>query len=148
MELCAAFEHVCGVAMAEGVSGDFCVLLTEAAFSGSYFDGSPDAGFGHGVAAIVKGLPEGNAGGFPTTSDTGEEPVFVAMRLPESAQSGEERGGDGDFAGLAAFAVADADDEALSVDVFGFERESFAEAQAGVVDEGEVGAVSSVAKGA
>ena len=45
----------------------------------------------------------------------------VAVGLPEDAQTGEEGLADGDFAGLAAFAVTDADDEALAVDVFWFE---------------------------
>lgn len=148
MELGAAFEHVGGVGVTQSVGRDFLVVFAQAAFGGGDFDGTPDAGFGHGVTAVVKGLPDGDAGRFPPPPDSGKEPVFVAMVFPEGTKSIDERGGDGDFARLATFAVADVEDEAFAVDVFGVKGEGFAEAQSSLVDEGEVGAVTTVAKGA
>jgi len=126
MKLGAALQHVGGVGMTQGVGADLMMLFTEAGFGGGDFDGGPDAGFGHVMLAVVHGLAQGDAGGFPAAPDAGEEPIFIAMRLPEDAQAGEERGGDGDLTGLAAFAVTDADNESLAVDVFRFEREGFA----------------------
>ena len=126
MKLSAALQHVGGVGMTQGVGADLVVFFTEAGFGGGDFDGGPDGGFGHVMLAVVHGLAQGDAGALPPTTDTGEEPIFIAMRLPEDAQAGEERGGDGDFTGLPSLAVADADDESLAVDVFWVEREGFA----------------------
>lgn len=61
VKLGATFEHVGGVGVPEGVSGYFLVLLAEAAFGGGDFDDAPDAGLGHVMAAVVKGLAEGDA---------------------------------------------------------------------------------------
>ena len=126
MKLGAALEHVGGVGMTQGVGADLVVCFTEATLGRGDFDGGPDAGFGHVMLAVVHGLAQGDAGGFPAAPDTGEEPVNIAMGLPKGAQAGEQRGGDGDFTGLPSLAVADADDEALRVDVLGLEREGFA----------------------
>lgn len=46
--------------MAQGVDADFFMVFHESAFVFCDFDGGPDAGFGHGLAAIVEGLLEGN----------------------------------------------------------------------------------------
>lgn len=146
MELGAAFEHMGGVAVSEGVGGDLHVLFAEAGLGGGDLDRSPDAGLGHVVAAVMHGLSEGDCGGFPTAPNAGKEPVRIAVGLPEITQSCQERGGDGDFAGFAAFPVADADDETLTVDVLWLEGEGFAQSETGLVNEGEVGTVASVAK--
>ncbi|MDB4437989.1 hypothetical protein N9195_00205 [bacterium] len=95
------------------------------------------------MTAVVQGLGQGDAGGFPTTPDAWEEPVFVAVRFPEGAKSLEEGGGNGDFAGFAAFAMADANDESLPVDVFWFEGEGFIELKTGMRDGGFGSAVIS-----
>jgi len=52
--------------------------------------------------------------------------VFVAGI--ELAQAGEESGGDGNFARLVVFGFGNVDDEALAVDVAGFDGERLAEA--------------------
>lgn len=70
------------------------------------------------------------------------------MPGPEAAQADEQCGADGDFAGLAALGVGDAQDEACAVDVFRADVEGLAETQAALIDEGEVGAVAAVAEGA
>ena len=49
---------------------------------------------------------------------------------------------------LAAFSIDDADDEALAVDVLGFDGKGFAHAEPALVDDGEVGAVAAVVEGA
>ena len=148
MKLGPAFEHVGGIAVAQGVGGDFVVLLTETAFDRGELDGVPDARFGHVMSGVVKGLPDGDAGRFPAAPDAGKEPVLVAMVFPKTAKAFEHLRGDGDFAGLAAFAMTDANDEPRGVDVLGSQRKGFAEAQSGVIDEGEVGSVAAIAKGA
>ena len=132
-----------------GVAGTLGEVVSDnevAAFYVGDFDGTPDAGFGHVMTAVVQGLGQGDAGGFPATPDAWEEPVFVAVRFPEGAESLEEGGGDGDFAGFAAFAVSDANDESLPFDFFWFEGEGFSESKTGLVDEGEVGPVTTVAE--
>jgi hypothetical protein len=64
------------------------------------------------------------------------------------AEADEEFGADRDFTRLAALGVGDAQDEALAVDVLGADVEGFVQAQAALIDEGKVGAVATVAKGA
>jgi len=96
----------------------------------------------------VEGLLQGDAGAFPTASGRGKEPVGIAVPGPEAAQADEQFGADRDFAGLAALGVGDAQDEARAVDVFGADVKGLAEPQAALIDEGEVGAVTAVAKGA
>jgi hypothetical protein len=96
----------------------------------------------------VEGLFEWDAGAFPAASGRGEEPVGIAVPGPEAAQADEELRADRDFAGLAALGVGDAQNEACAVDVFGADVEGFAQAQAALIDEGEVGAVTTVAEGA
>jgi hypothetical protein len=64
------------------------------------------------------------------------------------AEADEEFGADRDFTRLAALGVVDAQDEAFAVDVLGADVEGFVEAQVALIDEGEVGAVATVAKGA
>lgn len=144
----AGVEHVGGVAVAEGVGAEFVVFFGEAGFGAGDVHGGPGAGVGHGAAAVVEGLFEGDAGAFPSAAGGGEEPVGIAVPGPEAAQADEEFGADRDFAGLAALGVGDAQDEAFAVDVLGADVEGFAEAQAALIDEGEVGAVTTVAKGA
>lgn len=144
----AAFEHVGGVAVTQDVRADFLVFFAEAAFGGGHFDGGPDARFGHVMTAVVEGLAKADAGAFPTPSGSGEEPGGITMGLPEGAEAGEEFRGDGDFAGFATFAMTDAQDETLAVDVFRFDLEGFTHAKAALIEEGEVGAVASIAKGA
>jgi hypothetical protein len=67
---------------------------------------------------------------------------------PENPQAREQFGADGDFTGLAALGVGDAQDEARAVDVFRADVEGLAETQTTLIDEGEVGAVAAVAEGA
>jgi hypothetical protein len=64
------------------------------------------------------------------------------------AEADEEFGADRDFTRLAALGVGDAQDEAFAVDVLGADVEGFVEAQVALIDEGEVGAVATVAIGA
>jgi hypothetical protein len=132
----------------EGVGADFVVLFGQTAFGAGEVHGGPGAGVGHGAAAVVEGLLQGDAGAFPTAAGGGEEPVGIAVPGPEDAQAGEQLGADRNFAGLAALGVGDAQDEALAVDVLGADVEGFAQTQAALIDEGEVGAVAAVAKGA
>lgn len=111
VELGACFKHVGGVAVPEGVGADLVLLFGEAAFSGSDFDGGPDAGFGHVMTAVVESLAQGDAGALPSAPGPGEEPIFVAVGFPEGAQALEKSRGNGDFARFSSFAVADTDDE-------------------------------------
>ena len=144
----ACVQHVGGVAVAQGVGADLVVLFRETAFGADEVHGGPRAGVGHGTATVVEGLLQGDAGAFPAASGRGEEPVGIAVPGPEAAQADEELGADRDFAGLAALGVVDAQDEACAVDVLGADVEGFAQAQAALIDEGEVGAVTTVAEGA
>jgi hypothetical protein len=144
----AGVQHVGGVAVTQGVGADFVVLLGQSAFGAGDVHGGPGAGVGHGPAAVVEGLLEGDAGTFPAASGRGKEPVGIAVPGPEAAQADEQFGADRDFAGLAALAVDDTQDEACAVDVLGADLKGFAQAQAALIDEGEVGAVTAVAEGA
>lgn len=96
----------------------------------------------------MEGLLQGDAGSFPAAAGGREEPVGIAVPGPEDPQAREQLGADGNFAGLAALGVGDAQDEALAVDVFGADVEGLAQTQATVIDEGEVGAVAAVTEGA
>ena len=134
--------------MAQGVGADLIVLFDQAAFGARDVHGGPGAGVGHGAAAVVEGLLQRDAGAFPTAAGRGKKPVGIAVPGPEAAQADEQCGADGDFAGLAALGVGDAQDEACAVDVLGADVEGLAETQAALIDEGEVGAVAAVAEGA
>lgn len=144
----AGVEHVGGVAVTEGVGADFVVFFGQAAFGADEVHGGPGAGVGHGLAAVVEGLLQADAGAFPPASGRGKQPVGIAVPGPEAAQADEQRGADGNFTGLAALGVGDAQHEARAVDVFRTDVECFAQAQSALIDEGEVGAVTAVAKGA
>ena len=144
----AGVEHVGGVAVAQGVGAELVVLFGQAAFGAGEIHGGPGAGVGHRFAAVVEGLLQGDAGAFPAASGRGKEPVGIAVPGPEAAQADEQLGAEGNFTGLAAFGVGDAQDEARAVDVFGADVEGLAQAQAALIDEGEVGAVTAVAEGA
>ena len=147
MKLGAAFKHVGRVAVTQGVGADLLARLAESALGGGDLDGAPDAGFGHVMPAVVHGLTHGDAGGFPTAPHSGKEPSLVAMEFPEGAQASKQGRGDGNFAGLATLTMTDADQEALAIDVLGLERQALAHAQAGVVEQGEVGPVATIPKG-
>ena len=134
--------------MAQGVDADFFMVLHEAALVLGDPHGGLDAAGRHGLFAVVEGIAERNARAFPAASGCGEEPVGIAVPLPEVAQPDDEGGAEWDFAGLAAFGVFDAQDVAAAVDVFGADVEGFAHPQAALVDEGEVGFVAVVAEGA
>ena len=103
---------------------------------------------GHGTTAVVEGLLQGDAGAFPAAAGRGEEPVGIAVPGPEDAQTGKQLGADRNFARLAALGVGDAQDQARAVDVLGPDMQRLAQAQAALIDEGEVGAVTAVAEGA
>lgn len=149
-DVCTAFEEVRGVAVTQGVDDELFVLFGKSAFDLADFEGGPNAGVAHGFATVVKGLFDRDAGAFPAASGGGEEPVRVAMPLPEGAQAGEKLGGDGDVALMAAFGMfaGDADGEGLAVDVGGADVEGFVKPQAAMVYGGEEGAVAAIAKGA
>lgn len=87
-------------------------------------------------------------GAVPTAADSGKEPLGILMAGVELAQATEQLGRDGDFARLAVFGFGNVDDEALAVDVTGFDGEGFAQTQSALIDDGAEGAVASVAEGA
>lgn len=142
----AGVEHVGGVAVTQGVGAELVVLLGETALGAGEVHGGPGAGVGHGPAAVVEGLLQGGAGAFPSAAGGWEEPVGIAVPGPEDPQAREQLGADGNFAGLAALGVGDAQDEARAVDVFRADVEGLAQAQAALIDEGEIGAVAAVAE--
>lgn len=79
----AAFEHVGGVGMAQGMTGDLVVFFGEPAFGRGDSNGGPDAGLGHGVIGVMHGLAQGDTGGFPSPSGSRKEPVGIAMVFPK-----------------------------------------------------------------
>ena len=95
----------------------------------------------------VHGFSQGDSRAFPATTYAGEEPVWVLVRFPECSKAKEEVWADGDFSGFTTFAVDDADDHAFAIDVFGADVDCFAESQSASVNDGEIGAVSAIAKG-
>jgi hypothetical protein len=83
----------------------------------------------------------------PPATNPREKPLGVAVSLPESAESLIELRGNRDLAGLASFTIDNANDEALAVDVLGFDANRFAQTETALIDDGEVGAVSTVPEG-
>lgn len=83
----------------------------------------------------------------PSTTDTGKEPLRVAVSVPEDAEPLIQLRGDGNLAGLASFAIDDANDKALAVNVLGFDANRFAQAEPALINNGEVGAVATVPEG-
>ena len=144
----AAFQHVRGVAVAQGVGAEMLVGARQPAFGGGDLDGLPDGGLGHGLGTAVHGLAQRDAGAFPAAADAGKEPFGVLVAGVELAQAGEKSGSDGDFARLAVLGFGDVNDEPFAVDVLGFDGERFVEPQSALIDDGAVGAVAAVTKGA
>src|SRR5215831_3927405 len=73
---------------------------------------------------------------------TGEHPTVAPRQgAVVSAQLLAQLGTEGNFAGLAAFAMRDANDHALFVDVLGTELAEFGAAHAGVIQSHQDGAV-------
>lgn len=130
VKLDAAFQHVGGVAVTQGVAAEVLVFFVEAALRFGEVDGEPDASFAHGLLVIVEGLAQGDAGALPSASDAGEKPRFIAVDFPEGAEAQEEFGADGDFACAPSFGVigGDANDEALTIDVLWSDVDAFGKA--------------------
>jgi len=143
----SCLQHVSGVAMAQRVDADFIVLAHQAALIFGDFYRHPNAGFGHWVAAIVEGLLHRNARAFPAATRSREKPVGVTVPTPKHTESGEQFRRNGNLARFAAFGVADAQHEAFAIDVFGANVQRLTHAQSALIDEREVSAVSSIAKG-
>lgn len=120
VELDAALKHVGGVAVTQGVAAEVIVLFIEAALRFGEVDGGPDTGLAHRFLVVVKGLPQGDPGGLPATSDAREEPIGIAVDFPEGTESLEEFGSEGNFAPAPAFGVLsrDTNDASCGVDVF------------------------------
>lgn len=78
----------------------------------------------------------------------GEHPTVAPRQgAVVSAQLLAQLGTEGNFAGLAAFAMRDANDHALFVDVLGAELAQFGAAHAGVVQSHQDGAVAEIGSG-
>ena len=144
----STLEHVGGKAVTQGVDAEHLVLFIETAFDLGEVHCRPDAGFAHGFGVGAESFPQGKSFLLPGASHSGEQPFGVAMLLPEGAETLVELGCDGNFTCLAAFALWDANDETLAIDVFGLDINGFAQAKTTLVDDGEVGAVAPIAKGA
>ena len=134
--------------MAQGMDAEFFMLPRQAALGFGDLDGLPDAGLAHRFRAVMQGLAQRHAAALPATSGAGEQPLGVAVRLPELAQAVEQLGRDRHFALLAAFTFGDANDQTFAIDVSRLDVQSFAHTQATLVDNGEVSAVATVAEGA
>ena len=84
---CAAFEHVGGVAVAQGVDAELFVVFDRARtrlWRPSWRSRPRLWSWG---GCCGQGFAQGDAGTLPAATGAGEEPVGVAMRLPEAAQA-------------------------------------------------------------
>ena len=57
----SGFQHVGGVAVAQGVAGHGVVFFQQPCLSGSYFNRAPDAGFGDRTITPIERITEANA---------------------------------------------------------------------------------------
>lgn len=138
----SAFEHVRGIAVAQRMDAEDLVLFIEPALDLRELERGPDPGLAHVLGMAAERFPERTALLVPSASDAGEDPLLVAVSLPIEAQASIEFRSDRNLPGLSSLTVDDADDEALPVDVFGFDPERFAQPQATLIDDSEVGAVA------
>ena len=143
----SAFQHVRGEGVPQGVGGDVFVRARQPAFGDGNLDGLPDGGFAHGFGAAVHGLLDGQAGAFPSATDTGKEPLFILMVGPVFPQALEHLGGDGHLAGLVDFGLANVDDESLAFDILRSEIDGFVQAETALIDERAVGAEADISEG-
>lgn len=109
------------------MAAHFVVGLVESTFDARNVDGGPDTGFCHVMFTPVHRIANADTGAFPSATYAGKQPVGVFMKCPKRPEPGEKLGGNGHFTAFAALAIDDADDKALSVDVFGSNPKSFAE---------------------
>lgn len=143
-----AFEHVRGIAVAQGMDAEDLVLFIEPALDLRELQCGPDSGLAHGLGMAAERLPERIALLVPAASDAGKKPLLIAVGLPIKAQTSIELRRDRNLPGLPSLSVDDPDDEAFPVDVFGFDPERFTQPQATLIDDGEIGAVAAVSEGA
>ena len=138
-------EKVGGEAMAQGVAGDRAMPGPPIPAQGK--DGGAHRGLhrgiAHGLGGASQGVGQGGTGALPAAPRRGEEPLGIAVALPEGAQPLDEFRGNGHLAIFAALAADDADDAARGVDVAGLEMDGLAQAQAAVIHQGEDGAETS-----
>ena len=125
----ASFEQMGGEGMTERVSRK---RFLDTASGADDAHGQLDRGDAHGFFASAHRLGACEVAFLPKASDGREEPPPVFVEAPVVAQPLDHGRGDRHFAGLAALAVADAQDPAFRVDVGGAQRDRFAQAQAAV----------------
>ncbi len=84
-------------------------------------------------------LSLGELAALPVLSQSGEEPLRIAVGLPKVAQPHQQFVGEGHLAILAALALDDAQHAALAVNVAGLDVNGLADAQTAVIHDGEHG---------
>ena len=123
-------EKVRGEAMAQGVAGDRAMPGPPIPAQGK--DGGAHGGLHRGIAHRFGGAPQGigqgGAGALPAAPRRGEEPLGIAVALPEGAQPLDEFRGNGNLAIPAALGPDDADDAARGVNVAGLEMDGLIQA--------------------
>lgn len=142
-----ALEHVSGVGVTQGMNAEFLMTFHQPAFGLGPLEGILDGGAAHVIGMSTEGLAKSQTGVLPFAPHTGKEPFEIAMAFPEETQPVEQFSSDRYLPLFAALAVDDANGEAFSVDVLGFDGEGFAHAQTTQVDDGEIGSVTAIAKG-
>lgn len=143
-----AFEHVGGVAVTQRVNAEDLVFFVETAFDLGEIERRPDTRLAHRFGMRSESLFQRVSLLLPSAPHAGEEPLRVAVSAPERAEALVQLRRDRHLASLAALAFGNADDKALTVDVFGFDVNGLAQTEAALIDNGEVGAVAAVSKGA
>lgn len=84
----------------------------------------------------------------PATTDAGEQPLRIAMSLPESAKTLEQLRCDRHLTGLVTLAMRNANDEALAIDMFRLDLQRLAEAKTTLINDREIGTIATLAEAA
>lgn len=141
-----AFEHVSGVAMPQGMNPEDLVFFIKTTLNLSEINSGPASRLTHVFGMRAERLSQRESLLLPGTPDAREKPFGVTVGLPERPEALIEFRRNGDFPGLAPFAIDDTNDEPLPVDVFWFDPKRFAQSQPALVDDSEVGPIATFAK--
>ena len=141
----AVLEQMRGETVPQSMTGG---VLLDAAGGQDHAQGVLDGGHTHGVTGLAHGDGKTTGALLPSATNTGKEPMGVAMEAPIFTQLGDHDRADGHLAHLSALAVDDAQDAAGGVNVGRFDGDGLADPQTAVVDERENGQETPAADGA
>ena len=124
-QIYSLFQEMGSIGMAQGMDGGFFVYT---GLGQGLLEGDLNTGYGHGLISDCLSMP--------AATGRREEPVLIAVSLPELSEEFQSAVGQGDVAVLVALA-SDMEEHAVAVDVGDLQGSAFGQSQPAGVDGGE-----------